>query len=289
MTRALPDLTDGPLIAVVAPSSVYDESRFRQGLRVAQSRGWNVQPVVDILRPHGRLAGTDTHRRDTLLQALHDDRVAAVWAARGGHGATRLLRDVVDRVRGTKPLIGFSDITALHAALYCAGWPHLVHAPVIHSLPQTDDASLEALSALLRGQAPGPMVGRVVVEGQANAPVVGGNLCVFAALCGTPWQVDAAGCVLLLEDVGEPAYRVDRALQQLRNAGVFDGVAAVGFGQFVGCDARDDRSLDDIVAEHTAHLGVPVIVDLPFGHGPENHPFVWGRPAHLFGGRIDLS
>ena len=205
-----------------------------------------------------------------------------MWLVRGGYGLTRIIADLPEDLP-PRVVIGFSDATAL----FCArpSWPH-VHGPMLHSLAASDDASQAALYAVLRGEPPAdPWLGVGLVGGRVRAPVVGGNLCLLAALCGTPHQLDARGRVLLLEEVGEPAYKIDRMLQQLASAGVFDGVVGVGFGELHDCRLPPDVSWThaDVIADHVDKLGVPAVVGLPFGHGARNRPFVWGRDVTLDG------
>ena len=128
------------------------------------------------------------------------------------------------------------------------------------------------------------------MAGECTGPVLGGNLAVLAALCGTPWQLDARNAILVLEEVGEPAYRIDRLLQQLRDAGVFDRVAGVAVGQLVDCRVPKDATftLRDVFLDHLVQLRVPAVGGLPIGHGPANRAFVWGTEGTLRDGRLEL-
>ena len=166
-----------------------------------------------------------------------------------------------------------------------------MHAPVVHSLVNTDADSLAHLAALLRGERIDPMVGRSLVDGSATGPLVGGNLAMIAASCGTPYALDARGCILVLEDIGEHPYRLERALAQLRDCGGLDGVIGVALGTFSDCGPPESAtwSLDDIWREWFADRGVPVAMDLPIGHGAANRAFVVRRPATLTDGVLDLD
>ncbi len=278
-------------VAVVAPCGIYDPSRLAAGLAIASAAGLELELLPDLLRPHRYLASPDDQRATQLLQALTDDRFGAVWIARGGYGLTRVL----DRLDGVelphKPVIGFSDVTALFAALHPRGLGPLVHAPVVHSLPITDAESLGHLWDHLAGRPTPPLVGHELAPGVAAGPLIGGNLCLLAALCGTPWQLDVRGAILVLEEIGEPPYRVDRMLQQLVSAGALDGVAAVAIGELTGCNVPEgaDWTLEDVLMDHLAPLGVPVVGGLPIGHGTRNHAFTWGAPARLADGRLAWS
>lgn len=278
-------------VAAVAPSHAYDPARLEAGLDVARGLGVDVHLVPDTLRPHRYFAAPDDHRLAQLVAALTDPGWDAVWMVRGGSGLTRLLPRIPWADLSPRPVIGFSDVVALHAGLWRHGLGPLVHGPVLHSLPTTDAASVRHLSALLHGEPLEPLSGETWAAGAAQGPLLGGNLCVLAALCGTPWQLSAAGAILVLEEIGEAPYRVDRSLQQLASAGVLDGVAGVALGTFTGCAPPEGApwTLRDLVLEHLAPLGVPVLADLPIGHGVENRAFVWGRTARIDGGHLSLT
>lgn len=284
-------LEAGAPIAVVAPCGIYDPQRFEAGLALARERGFDLRPLDGILRPWRYLAGDDAHRRAQLIEAMTSDAYAGVWIARGGYGLTRLIDDLPWNRFDARPVLGFSDVTALFAAMHRHRVGTAVHAPVVHSLPKTDPASLDALFALLRGERP-VLHGRFRGGGVATGPIVGGNLCLLAATCGTPDQLDATGCILVLEEIGEPAYRVDRMLQQLHSAGVLAGVAGIVLGEFVSCRVPEgaDYTLDDVLMEQVRKVGVPVLSDVPIGHGAANHAFVWGDHAS-FGpdGRLTMA
>jgi muramoyltetrapeptide carboxypeptidase len=234
-------------------------------------------------------AGTVSERCADLTWALTSPDVDAVWAVRGGSGSARLLDalpwgDVVAH----RPLLGFSDTTALFAGCWRQGRGRPVHAPVLHSLTDhADQGSREALRVRLQE-------GRTQLDGAwlrppvqpVSGPLVGGNLCVLASLCGTPWQLDARGCVLLLEDIGEPPYKLDRLIWQMKSAGAFDGVRAVLLGEFTGstphiAPGRTPWTLHEQLSDLLAPLGCPVLAGVPVGHGATNHTFAWGDTAEL--------
>ncbi len=280
----------GP-IAVVAPASAFDPARLDAGLAVARAHGLELTQFPDLLRPVRYLASSDEQRAGQLLEALTDPAWAAVWIARGGFGITRILHALESVDLPSRPIIGFSDVTALFAALWRRGLGPLVHGPVVHSLGATDEGSVLHLFDLLAGRPVAPLEGETWVAGVATGPIMGGNLATLAALCGTPWQLDARGAVLVLEEVGEYAYRLDRMLQQLADAGVLDRVAGVAVGQLVDCrlPANATFTLQDVRLDHLGRLGVPVVGELPIGHGPANRAFVWGTRGTLRDGRLELS
>ncbi len=265
----------------MAPSSPFSEADFARGLAWLRARA----EVPDDPRWHRRagfLAGDDDARFGAIADALGDPSVRCLWAARGGHGATRLLEKhgaaLADALsRDPKAVVGFSDVTALHA-LWARAGARSIHGAVLTSIGRGVGA-LDELWSVASGALPAPweglepLRGGPAVEGVAR----GGNLALVAALAGTRWQFDLRGAVLLLEDVNEAPYRVDRMLTTLRASGALAGVAAVALGEFTGCaPGPDGVTVEDVCRERLADLGVPVLRGAPFGHGAENRPWVSG-------------
>ncbi|MBN2801198.1 MAG: LD-carboxypeptidase [Deltaproteobacteria bacterium] len=282
-----PLLRRGAEIAVIAPSGAYQPHRLEEGLRRIEAEGYRPVPFEGMLSPERYLAAPDAVRLAHLCEALTDPRWDAVWMVRGGYGLTRLLADLPWEALPPRPVIGFSDVTALLLPLFAAGSP-VIHGPMPHSLPGTDEASVEHLFRLLAGAPLAPLEGEQWVRGSATGWLAGGNLTMLASLCGTPWQPDLSGAIAVLEDVGEAPYRLDRALQQLCSAGVLDGVAGVALGSFTSCEppAGASWTLREVLLDHLAPLGVPVVAELPIGHGEANRAFPFGASATLAGGRL---
>ncbi len=280
----------GARIAVVSPSGNFDPARLEKGLEVL--RGWGYRPELlpGMGRSHRYLAGTDAVRLADLSRALRGG-WDAVWAARGGYGLTRLLGGLPWEELAGVPFIGFSDASSLLNVLAARGAPAL-HAPVLHSLADLcDDPSREHLRRLLAGEPVAPLEGRILRSGTAEGPLVGGNLCVIASLCGTRWQLRAHACIVVLEEVSEPPYKVDRLLSQLLDSGCLDGVSGVALGTFLGAEAPEGAAWTvlEVLDELLAPLGVPVLADLPIGHGTANRAFQLGRSAKIAGGRLVLG
>ncbi|MEQ1501461.1 MAG: LD-carboxypeptidase [Myxococcota bacterium] len=293
----MPLIRKGAPIAVVAPCGVHDPARLARGLDIVRSFGHTIEVYPDLLQPVRYLASSDDHRVEQLSHALASRDHAAVWIARGGYGLTRILSRIDPATVTPKVVIGFSDVTALFARLHAvmsssgmsssgmssSGGATLVHGPVVHSLPITDPGAIEHLFALLAGEDPEPMDAEVYVPGTASGPLIGGNLALLAALCGTPWQVDVRGAIVVIEEIGEAPYRIDRMLQQLIDAGGLAGAVGLAFGEFSGCEPPDGASwtLRDVLVDQVGRLGIPVIAGLPIGHGARNRPFRWGAPGAI--------
>ncbi len=273
-------------IAAIAPSSAYDPARLAAGIAVAKAHGYDVELFEGSLDPHFWLAAPDARRLAHLHEALADPAWGAVWLVRGGQGMLRLLPGLPALAAAPRPVIGFSDATALLAAVHQAQAGPAIHGPMLHSLPSADPESIEDLFGLFEGRPLTPLRGEVMVPGTASGPLVGGNLSLLASLCGTPWQVSAKNAILVVEDVGEPAYRIDRMWSQLVLSGALTGVAGIAFGQFDDCRAGPGWTLSDLLSERVAELAVPVAFNLPIGHGAANRSWVVGSTARLVEGTL---
>lgn len=280
-------------VRVIAPSGPLHAAALDSGLaRLAEigidadwPEGW-LAGVMDT--DGGHLAGSDAARAARLLDAVRA-RPAAIWMARGGYGASRTLAEA-ERSGGLfegepVPMWGFSDGTALISAWERAGWPAW-HAPPITQLGRLDDDSIARLRAVWHADHLAPFEGlTTLTPGEAAGPMAGGNLCVLASLVGTPWEARFDGRVVLLEDVGEPAYKVDRLFTQLRLAGCFDRAAGLVLGDFSALDAAQAGAVRTFFAAEAQTLGIPVVTDAPFGHDARNAPLPFGEAtgyrAHL--------
>lgn len=268
-----PPLSPGARVALVAPAGpLRDEQEFERAIDNARSFGWDA-----VVSPHARgrvgyFSATDEHRLADLNGALRDDRVDAIWCLRGGYGAMRLLPGIDFEAlrRHPRALIGFSDITALHAAVQRECEVVSYHAPTARSA--IDDFSRRSLKLALAhdescGQAPNA---RVLREGRASGRLAGGNLALVTALVGTPWQLQLDGALLVLEDINEPVYRVDRMLQQLLLSRSLEGCRGIIFGECTNCpeeaDGGGSRTLDAVLADIANVIGVPCMAGIPLGH-----------------------
>ncbi|MDZ4656373.1 MAG: LD-carboxypeptidase [Bythopirellula sp.] len=295
----------GDTIAIIAPASVPDQEKIERAISRLEEMGFRVKVYGDLYRRWGYLAGDDETRAEELMQAVADPEVAAIFPARGGTGVTRLL-DVLDYSlfrKHPKILVGFSDITALHAALQQqAGWVtfHSPHPMDGLGMPE----GLSELSArtfwravLAESYADRKQSGYEVpltdterekivtlAPGKVQGKLVGGNLALVCAVLGTPYEFDMTGSILLLEDVGELPYRIDRFLSQLRLAGKLDVLAGVVLGQFTDCDAPEGKptlSLAEIFDGYFGGLGIPVLENFPTGHTPDNATLPLGVQVEL--------
>lgn len=235
----------------------------------------------------GHLAGSDADRLADLHAAIAAPDVDAIWCARGGYGSQRLVDAVdVDLLRRhPTPLIGYSDITALHLAWRARAGIDGVHGPTAEARPgRLAPADWDAWAATLRG-APLALEGATtLVGGTAEGPLVGGNLSLVASTIGTADERALDGAVLLLEDVGEAPYRLDRMMVHLRRAGVLARVVGVVLGGFTACEDRrhPTPTAEEVVAAHLRDLGLPSVTGWSLGHGA-------GQRAVPLGGWVRLD
>jgi muramoyltetrapeptide carboxypeptidase len=284
-----PRLREGDLVAVTAASGVVPPDRLAAGVRVLEGWGLRVRVLESARGVHPEvpyLAGTDAQRAADLTAAWTDPEVRAVFCARGGYGAQRMV-DLLDWPRfaaaGPKLLVGFSDVTSLHQAFASRLGLSTVHGPVVTSLGSGDELSREHLRALLLDAIPDasltPAPGTRVVGGRAAGPLVGGNVAMLASALGTRDAGSARDAVAVLEDVGEETYRLDRLVTHLVRAGWLDGVRGIALGDFTDCG--DPGEVRALLAERLGHLGVPVLAGVAVGHEPRNLAFPYGVPAVL--------
>jgi muramoyltetrapeptide carboxypeptidase len=278
-----PSLRPGDPVRIVAPSGPFDRASFDKGLAVLARRYQVSFEDPGLFSKEHYLAGSDARRLAELQSALAFPSAKAVFAARGGYGAMRLLPSLDVASLRPRLLIGFSDITALHLAFQAAGRPS-IHGPVVTQLGRAPEAAVTALFTLLETGFPaGPLSGEdAVVSGQAEGVLVGGNLSVLTRLLGTPYFPKLDGALLLLEDVGERPYRIDRMWTHLRLAGVLEHVAGVVLGRFSGCDEPDGSySAAEVLTNLARELGRPCASGFPIGHEDFNVAVPLGVQARL--------
>ena len=281
-------LAPGARIGLVAPAGpCRDSTDVNRAVENTRSLGW--EPVVGAhaLECDGYLAGSDAHRLADLNRFAADDTIDAVWCIRGGYGTMRLLDglDYDSWRRRPKALLGYSDITALHAAIGARAELVTFHAPTARSTLTSfsRDSLLEAATGSR------PYVVRseratTLVAGQARGRLVGGNLALVSALTGTPYAPHFAGAILVLEDVNESVYRIERMLTQLRLSGALADVAGIVFGQVTGIPdepANAERPLRRALAEAAERRGVPCLSDFAVGHIDDQLTIPLGATAML--------
>jgi muramoyltetrapeptide carboxypeptidase len=271
-------------VRVIAPASPFDRTLALCGIAFLGER-YRVQFDWRMFERDGFLAGPDARRRQELAEAIAAPEVAAVVAARGGYGITRIAGDIDFGAlrRSPKWLVGFSDVTALHVeaqGVGVASW-HAHHAA---GLGRGDAHARAAwLAALESPLAPRTLSGQVLHRGRrVRGPLVGGNLTVLFTCAVTGRLRLPPGAILALEDVTEVSYRIDRMLSALRMGGHVRNLAGVALGGFTDCPPGQHGVLvEQVLSRELASWGLPVVAGLPFGHDLPNHPLLLGAEAEL--------
>lgn len=272
----------GDRVAVVAPAGSFDRPSFDAGLKLLAQR---YQPVYDegIFEQDRYLAGSDARRLAELAAVLADPRLRGVFCARGGYGVMRLLPRISFAAIQPKPVVGFSDITALHLSLQATGWVSF-HGPVLTQLGRQSKDVADRLFQVLESSEPAPPLtgASTLVKGSAEGPLLGGNLSVLTRLLGTPYMPSLKGAVLMLEDIAERPYRLDRMWTHLRLAGVLQQVVGIALGDFTGCEEKDASYTGAEVLRSLAdEIGLPCAAGFPVGHGEKNMTVPLGARVRL--------
>lgn len=284
-------LKPGDTIAIVTPASPLVREKTEFAVKLLETEGYKVRFGDHAFMSTGYLAGPDAVRADDLMRAFKDPEVDAVFCARGGYGCARLFPHLdLDRIAASgKLLCGFSDITTLHIALNRRGFPTL-HSPMALTLsvPRSEWV-YESLRRALRGDLTPPAEAPradTIVGGAAEGIVVGGCLCLMTDTLGTPESLDCEGAIVLIEDVDESPHRVDAMLTHLLNFGQIQRAAGIVVGEMTRTDEKADEGIGgipwrDIVRDRLEPLGIPMVLDFPFGHKKDTLSLGLGIRARL--------
>jgi len=279
-----PRLAPGDTIGIVAPAGIVDRRQLRAGISQLKKLGFELHVPDQVYFSNGYLAGSDRQRADTINAAIGNPDVNAIICARGGYGCTRIL-DLIDYAAmrdNPKLIVGFSDVTALLVAAYVRSGLVTIHGPVVTSLSTADHRTIVALDQILSGEQAVALTasdGLAICTGVGEGPVLAGNLTLLCHLIGTPFVPAFSGHILLLEDLGEARYRIDRMLTHLALAGCFEGVAGIALGTFKDCGSSE--KLHALFHERFRKLGIPVVAGFDIGHARRNLPVPIGLRATL--------
>jgi len=282
--RIPPRLVAGDTIGVIAPASPFEHEKFYQGLSVLESMGYTLKIEKELFLRKGYLAGSDAHRARMLHRFFGDRDVKAIICARGGYGSMRILELLDYEHIGANPkiLVGFSDISALLAAIHTKCGVVTFHGPVVTTFGEIDHESIAAFSAALSTEQVIELISEkniTIKSGAAVGAVLAGNLTTLCHLTGTRFEPELAGRILVLEDRGEAPYRIDRMLTQMKLAGCFKDIAGVALGAFEKCG--DEESIYRIFEEIFTDDEVPVLAGLGIGHRARNLTIPLGIGATL--------
>jgi muramoyltetrapeptide carboxypeptidase len=284
----------GAKVGIAAPAGAVDPQKLETGEELLRTLGFEPVRRDDLTARRAYLAGDDERRAEELMALVLDPEVEAIVCARGGYGSGRILGrlDAAAFRKARKPLVGYSDITTLLLWQRKAAGLMGIHGPMLEKPHAATSESATSLVRALTGTGPpARLEGERLLPGWGEGRLTGGNLTMLAASLGTPWEVDTREAILMLEEVCEPLYRVDRLLQQLLHAGKLESVVGVGVGSMLDCEsgAEPGWALVDLLRDTFEPLGVPVVTGLPFGHDLPNVAWPFGGRAALDGDRGELE
>ena len=287
-TPHLPPLRKGARLRAINPGTwIEPDTAFDALIDRCAAEDWTLEIPPSVTEQWRYFSGRDQERAVELTRAWADPSIDAVISIGGGWGSARVLEAGFEFPRRPKWSLGFSDSCSLLLAQWAAGLPGAIHG----STSGTEDQWQRTVD-LLKGRPVAPLDGRGIVPGIGEGFLVVTNLTVGTHLIGTPWMPHLDGTILVLEDVGEAPYRVDRMLTQWRSAGLLDKVAGVACGRFSWMEddiQPGDFSMEEILENRLGGLGVPLVVNLPIGHGLPNQALPLGQRARLDGRRGRLA
>lgn len=275
-------LKPGSNIGVIAPaSSCYNEESIYSGLNFLKETGFNVIVGDTVYKRNGYLSGSDSERADDINKFFRRKDIDGIICLRGGYGTLRILNmlDYDAISQNPKVFVGYSDITAIHIAINRLCRIVTFHGPMISSLSsEMDEFTKQSLfRTITASETPGEVKNpegqgpiKIMTGGSSEGELIGGNLSLITSSIGTPYEIDTCGKILLLEDVGEEPYRVDRMLTQLLLAGKLQSCAGIILGQWTDCEPKHPEtslSLGEVLEDRLSNLGIPVLYNLSCGHG----------------------
>ncbi len=275
-------LKKGDRLGLIAPGRFITEEELKTSVNSLETIGFKVVYTNNILSRNGYLAGTDEQRTSDLNEMFSRDDIDGIVAARGGYGCTRILPLLDYNLIGKNPkvLLGYSDITALHMAIYAKTGLVSFHGPVgistfnEYSISNFKNVLVYPLENLTLYNAEDEgnydLKSFTIISGKSSGRLVGGNLSLMVSLIGTPYDFDSSGKLIFIEEIGEQPYRIDRMLTQMIEAGKFENASGIILGEFVDCEPKKDDlnsfSLKEVLYKCLYDLNVPVIYGMSFGH-----------------------
>ena len=285
-------LKKGDTVAIVAPSGVL--KNYNSYILKAKEllKSWELEVVIgeNVFNDNGHFAGTDNQRSADFQLALDDKSIKAIWCARGGYGAMRVIDNLNFEKYKENPkwIVGYSDITAIHNNLH-NNKSESIHGIMCKSLEKIDVYNNKSVS-LLKKSLFGEKLSYTIegnnynIEGNSNGQLIGGNLTLLHCLLGSESSIDTDGKILFIEDLGEYLYHIDRMLISLKRAGYFDNCKGLIVGDFT--DMRKNttpfgRNLKELILDIVEEYDFPVSFGFPAGHGEKNYPMILGREINL--------
>ncbi|MBP1966734.1 S66 peptidase family protein [Paenibacillus aceris] len=285
-------LSPGDTVGITAPASLVDTEQVKEASTILEKMGLHVRLGDTLTMQHGYLAGTDEARAAEMNAMFADPAIKAIICARGGYGTGRIANLLdYDLIRANPKIFwGYSDITFLHAAIGRFAGLVTFHGPMLidlgkedlHPLTVQNYETLLHPSVLRYTEEISPL--QTLVEGEAFGPIIGGNLSLIVSTLGTPYELDTRGKLLLIEDIDEEPYRLDRMLNQLRHAGKFADAAGILICDFHNCVPNKRKvsfTLEEIFSEHIVSAGKPTLSGFKIGHCSPNIAVPLGIGARM--------
>ncbi|MCD4722878.1 MAG: LD-carboxypeptidase [Desulfobacula sp.] len=277
MKRLFP-LKSGDTLGVCAPSARFDIEKLNLGIQILENLGFKVKVPKEIFKKKRYLAGDDMLRASVINNLFLDPDIDGIICARGGFGAMRILDHLNwKRIKqNPKPFIGFSDSTAILLSIISETGTPVIHGPTVVSFATAQKETIDSFYKILMGSFDKIEItnGQIIKPGECTGVLKGGNISTISHLLGTRFQPDFKDSILFLEDIGEPAYKIDRMLTQMKMAGLFKGIQGVITGVFKDCD--NDEYIEEILSEIFDPYNVPILSGLDSGHGKVNLPLYMG-------------
>jgi len=271
MKRPAP-LKPGNVLGICAPSARFDTEKLNMGIQVLKSLGFEVKVPEEIFEKKRYFAGDDMVRANVINQLFSDQKIDGIICVRGGFGAMRILDYLSwnNIKQNPKPFVGFSDSTAILLSIIGETGNPVIHGPNVVSFANAQKQTIDSFYNTILGSVDEIEVthGQIIKPGKCTGVLKGGNIATISHLLGTKFQPDFNNAVLFIEDIGEPAYKIDRMLTQMKMAGLFTGIQGVVTGSFEKCS--NDEYIEEILFEIFEEYSIPVLSGLDAGHGMVN-------------------
>ena len=298
MSNFPPYLKQGDSIAIVATARFVSPEQIESSVNLLKEAGFNVEVGKAVFNANNQFAGTDEQRAEDLQRFINDDKIKAIFCARGGYGTIRTIQQVDFSKLSTNPkwIIGYSDVTVLHSILSNMNIASL-HSPMLYKNPDIETSNIlnEDIISILKGKKAEYHFNAhpLNIQGRAQGKLVGGNLSVLYSLRGTPYDLQTSECILFIEDVDEYLYHIDRMMMNLKSSKMLSKLRGIIVGDMT--DMHDNtipfgKNAYEIIAEHVKDLYIPVCYGFPAGHGQVNKPLVMGHKVKLdIGAKCSLT
>ncbi|MCP4634626.1 MAG: LD-carboxypeptidase [candidate division Zixibacteria bacterium] len=288
-------LKKGDCIGILSPASPPNSQKLKQGIRFLENRGFRIKMFAPFKRT-GYFSGTDEERSEQINKAFLDDEVDAIICSRGGYGSMRILDkiDYKNIIKNPKLLIGFSDITALHLAIYNKCRLTSVHGPMVSFgfNEKRETKTIDSFHKAVSNQVNRPLSypadnnkWKTMRHGKTMGILIGGNLTLISMLIGTEYLPDFKDKILFIEDLDERPYKIDRLLTHLKLAGKLDNLRSIIIGEMVNCanPKGGERSfkLQQVFEDCFSKYNFPVIYNFPSGHGRRNLTLPFGVKVEI--------